>query len=171
MPSPASARASTSRAGRPAPASRIRRSASGRRTGHRDRAVATSPSWPSRPSRRRLRAGTAWPRKAACTPAAEHAWRGGASSVRSTRVVRIIPAAPDAERSLNRAMDPSGDQSVDEGAELVAALLEVVELVVARAGRGQQDDVAGFGVGGRSLDRSLQVAAVRERYDAFKRLA
>src|SRR5204862_8174136 len=98
-------------------------------------AAARSPNWRIRPIPHRSRAVTAWRSSAACIGAGEDAWRGGASSVRSTRAARIIQAAPDAEWSLHRAIGPLSDESAHEVAETVAALLEVAELVVARAGR------------------------------------
>src|SRR5215216_3548574 len=74
-----------------------------------------------------------------------------------------MPWAPDADWAPNGAIARSSDHSVDEGPKLVAARLEVAELVVARAGRGQQDDVARFSVRGRPLNRARQPAATGSR--------
>ena len=63
----------------------------------------------------------------------------------------------------------SSRERLDELAEALAPLLEVPELVEARAGRRQQDDLARPRVRGRPGDCVLQVAAALERHRLVSR--
>ena len=65
---------------------------------------------------------------------------------------------------LEPAARPAASQRLHELPEPRAPLLEVLELVVARAGGREEDDLAALGVGVRLGDRPLEVDRVPEAH-------